>query len=380
MCLRLPHKLACLSVLLLSFAASSFAQRADRATVTGVVTDPTGHSIPGASVKVTSDDTGVVTDLTTNDAGAYSSPSLVLGVYTITVESAGFKKTVRPGIRLVGGQSFRQDIALELGAVTDQVTVSASAEILNTTNADVTHAVDENYYRNLPVVMGGDIRLAEALLQIQPGFTPMKPNGDPMFRGSAFSSRLNGGQVQAAENFFDGVAFGYASGHNGSQESGPPIESVQEMKVTTSTFSAQYGHSNGGTIEYTSRSGTKDLHGSFYEYFANDALNARGFFPDKASKVRSNAFGFTVGGPVFIPKVYDGRNKTFFFVNVDWLKYRSGVLPGFGNTTPIDAFKQGDFSALLPGGAIYDPSTTPYRERHSGARSIPRQYHPGEYA
>src|SRR4029077_15260945 len=83
---------------------------------------------------------------------------------------------------------------------------------------------------------------------------------------------------------------------------------------------------------------------------ANDALNARGFFPDKASKVRSNAFGFTVGGPVLIPKVYDGRNKTFFFVNVDWLKYRSGVLPGFGNTTPIDAFKQGDFSALLPGG------------------------------
>src|SRR6476620_7944627 len=118
MCHRLPRLVSGLAVLLLSSTGVLFAQRADRATVTGVVTDPTGHSIPGASVKVTSDDTGVVTDLTTNDAGAYSSPSLVLGVYTITVESAGFKKTVRSGIRLVGGQSFRQDIALELGAVT----------------------------------------------------------------------------------------------------------------------------------------------------------------------------------------------------------------------------------------------------------------------
>src|SRR5207253_6639311 len=152
MYLRPPHKLIGLSVLLLAFAASSFAQRADRATVTGVVTDPTGQSIPHATVKVKSDDTGVVTDLTTNDAGAYSSPSLVLGTYTITVESAGFKTTVRSGIRLVGGQIFRQDVALELGSVTDQVPVTASSEILNTTNADVNHTVDENYYRNLPVV------------------------------------------------------------------------------------------------------------------------------------------------------------------------------------------------------------------------------------
>lgn len=105
MYLRLPHKLIGLSVLLLAFAAASFAQRADRATVTGVVTDPTGQSIPHAIVKVKSDDTGVVTDLTTNEAGAYSSPSLVLGTYTITVESPGFKTTVRSGIRLVGGKA-----------------------------------------------------------------------------------------------------------------------------------------------------------------------------------------------------------------------------------------------------------------------------------
>jgi hypothetical protein len=360
-----------ISILLVGIATSLLAQRADRATISGVVTDQTGNSIATAIVKVTSDDTGVVTDLVTNDAGVYSSPSLVLGSYTVSVESAGFKKAVRPGIRLVGGQVFRQDITLELGSLSDQVTVTASAEILNTANADVTHGVDSTYYNNLPVVMGADIRLAEALLQLQPGYNPMKPNGDPMFRGSQFQSRLNGGQKSAMENFFDGVAFGYASGHNQSHESAPPIESVGEMKVITSTFSAQYGHSSGGTVEYTSKTGTKELHGSFYEYFANDKLNARGFFPDRASKQRNNAFGFTVGGPVYIPKVYDGRNKTFFFVNLDYLKFRAGVLPGFGNTTPIDAFKAGDFSSLLGtkagvdalgrdvfNGMIFDPNST----------------------
>src|SRR5205814_4520007 len=247
------------------------------------------------------------------------------------------------------GLSYRVDMRLELGTVSEKVEVSAATEMVNTEQPDVAHTVGETYIRDLPVVMGADIRLAEALLQLQPGFTPMRPNGDPMFRGSQFGSRINGGQSFATENFFDGVAFGYASGHNQSHESAPPIESVGEMKVITSTYSAQYGHSSGGTVEYTSKSGTKDLHGSFYEYFANDKLNARGFFPDRTSKQRNNAFGWTVGGPVYIPKVYDGRNKTFFFTNFDWLKFRAGVLPGFGNTTPIDAFKAGDFSALLTG-------------------------------
>jgi len=336
-------------VLLLVLSGLLLAQRADRAVLTGVVSDPAGANIAGATVRVRSEDTGVETQLVTNEAGAYTSPSLVLGTYTVTVEMSGFKTTSRTGIRLIGGQSFRQDITMELGSVNEQVTVSASAEILNTANADVVHTVDKVYYENLPVVMGADIRLAEALLQLEPGYNPMKPNGDPMFRGSQFQSRLNGGQHSAMENFFDGVAFGYASGHNQSHESAPPIESVGEMKVITSTYSAQYGHSSGGTVEYSSKGGTKDLHGSFYEYFANDKLNARGFFPDRASKQRSNAFGGTIGGPVYIPKVYDGRNKTFFFTNWDWLKFRAGVLPGFGNTTPIDAFKQGDFSALLTG-------------------------------
>jgi hypothetical protein len=357
---------------LLGLQTALFSQRADRATITGVVSDPSGNNVPGATVRIRNDDTGVETTLVTNQAGAYTSPLLVLGTYTVTVDQPGFKTSVRSGISVVGGQVYRQDIMLELGAVAERVEVSAEAEMLNTANPDVTHSVNELYYQNLPVVMGADIRLAEALLQLQPGYTPMKPNGDPMFRGSQFASRMNGGQSFAAENFFDGVAFGYAAGHQQSHESAPPIESVGEMRVITSSYSAQYGHTSGGTIEYTSKTGTKDLHGSFYEYFANDKLNARGFFPERASKQRSNAFGFTIGGPVYIPKIYDGRNRTFFFTNFDWLKFRSGALPGFGNTTPIEPFKRGDFSALLTNrqvgtdvmnrpvieGQIFDPNST----------------------
>src|SRR5437867_6610559 len=164
----LLRKAIVLSCLLVVISGPSLAQRADRATVTGVVTDPTGNSIAAALVKVRDDDTGVVTDLTTNGAGVYSSPSLVLGTYTISVEVAGFKTAIRSGIRLVGGQVFRQDIMMELGSLSDQVTVVASAGILNTANAAVTYAVDANYYRTLPVVMGADIRLAEAPVRPQP--------------------------------------------------------------------------------------------------------------------------------------------------------------------------------------------------------------------
>jgi len=348
-----------------------WAQRADRATISGLVADPTGSPVAGASVKIVDNNTGIETPLTTNEAGLYTSPLLVLGNYTVTVEHAGFKSGVQSNIQLAGGQTYRVDVTLQLGAVNERVEVSAEASMVNTEQPDVANTVSELYYRDLPIVMGADIRLAESLLQMQPGFTPMRPNGDPMFRGSQFGSRVNGGQAFAVENFFDGVAFGYAAGHQGSQESAPPVESVSEMRLTEGNYSAQYGHTSGGTIEYTSKSGTKDLHGVLYEYFANDALNARGFFPDRASKQRNNAYGFAVGGPVVIPKIYNGRNRTFFFTNFDWLKYRSGVLPGFGNTTPIDAFKQGNFSALLGSqvgtdalgrpilsGQIFNPATT----------------------
>jgi len=224
-------------------------------------------------------------------------------------------------------------------------------------------------------VSGADVRLAESVLQMEPGYLPMKPNGDPMFRGSQFNSRINGGQTMATENFFDGAAFGYAVGHQQSHESTMPIEAVKEVKVISTTYSAQYGHTSGGFIEYTSKSGTNTFRGSGYEYFADDAFQTNGIFSKRAgldkSPLRNDNFGFTLGGPVILPK-YNGRDKTFFFTNIDYTRIRSGTLSGFGNTTPTDAFKSGDFSALLTGnqigvdalgrpilaGQIFNPATT----------------------
>src|SRR5438094_2672297 len=383
------------------------AQRADRATISGVVADAQGSAIPGATVTVRNEATGVETALVTNGAGVYTSPPLVLGTYTVTVDLTGFKRAVTSGILLQGGDVLRHDVALQIGELAESVEVRGASP-LQVTLPDVSHTVNEKYYQDLPIITAADVRLAESVLQIQPGYLPMKPNGDPMFRGSQFNSRINGGQTRATENFFDGAAFGYAVGHQQSQESAPPAESIQEMKVITTTYSAQYGHTSGGFIEYTSKAGTNNLHGSAYEYFANDALNARGFFDAdcnsvtgqctsrKKTPVRNNAFGFTLGGPVDIPKVYNGHNKTFFFTNFDWTRFRSGVLPGFGNTTPTDAFKAGDFSSLLTTnqigtdalcrpvfqGQIFNPGTTttvaPGTNCNTGTSAVPvRDPYPG---
>jgi len=364
--------LAALSLGVGATAPPAFAQRSDRATISGVITDAQGAPVPGATVTIKSEETAVETVAVTNESGAYTVPPLVLGKYTVTVDLQGFKKAVTSGILLQGGESIRHDVALQVGTMQEVVEVVSTEGGLSDTRPDVSHTVNEKYYRELPIVTASDVRLAEAVLQIQPGYLPMRPNGEPMFRGSQFNSRINGGQARATENVFDGAAFGYAVGHQGSQESTPPVESVQEVKVITTSYSAQYGHTSGGFIEYTSKSGTNNFHGSLYEYFAHDALNAKGFFAIDKTPLRNDNFGGVLGGPVVLGKLYDGRNKTFFFTNWDWTRIRSGVLPGFGNTTPIPAFRNGDFSALLTGqqvgvdalgrpilgGQIFNPATT----------------------
>ena len=355
-----------LTVLCLSLCLSSplLAQRSDRAVIGGVVTDPQGSGVPGATVTITNEETGVETVLVTNSAGAYTTNPLVLGRYSVKVNSSGFKTGTRSGIALRAGDVVRHDVTLQIGEMAESVEVS-SGGALDVTRPDVSHSVDEKYYHDLPIVTAADVRLAESVLLMQPGYLPMTPNGDPMFRGSQFNSRINGGQARATENFFDGGAFGYASGHQGSQESAPPVEAIQEVTVVTTTYSAQYGHTSGGFIEYTSKSGTNKVHASAYGNLAKDSLNSKGFFNLPKTPLDNKNWGATVGGPII-------KNKTFFFINADWTRFRSGTLEGFGNTTPIDAFKAGDFSALLTGqqigvdalgrpifgGQIFNPATT----------------------
>jgi carboxypeptidase family protein len=369
-CRRASRVVPGVLVLSLCFSSLLLAQRSDRATITGVVTDEQGNAIPRATVTIHSVETGVDTVLVTNDAGAYQSPPLVLGRYTVTVNLTGFKKATTEML-LSGGDLARRDLTIQVGSVEETVKVVGVSEGLAVTQPDVRHTVNEKYYRDLPIITAADVRLAESVLNMQPGYLPMKPNGDPIFRGSQFASRMNGGQTRATENFFDGAAFGSALGHQESHESAPPVEAIQEMKVISTTYSAQYGHTSGGFIEYTSKSGTNTLHGGGYWFMADDVLNSQPAVGEK-SPLRNDSYGLTLGGPVVLGKLYKGRNKTFFFTNFDWTRFRSGVLPGFGNTTPIDAFKAGNFSALLTAsqigtdvlgrpifaGQIFNPATT----------------------
>src|SRR5262249_23247744 len=179
-----PGTLSCVLAFLLYLAGPLLAQRSDRVIISGVVTDPKAFSISGAAVKIRNEGTGVETVLITNDAGAYSTPPLVLGSYTLTVDHPGFKTSVKSGILLQGGENNRQDVTLLVGAVTESVTVKAEAEQLSVATPDLSHTVNEKYYKDLPIITGADIRLAESALQIQPGYLPMKPNGDPLLRGS----------------------------------------------------------------------------------------------------------------------------------------------------------------------------------------------------
>ena len=360
---------------ILALAGLLFGQGQDRGVITGLVTDKSGSAVPQATVTVIDEATGDKIVVDTSSAGNFTTPPLILGNYKVQVEKSGFKMFVATGVAVATG-TVRLDAALDVGSVTETVEVQASSLEVNVSNPEVTQVLSEKYYRDLPVVMGADIRLAESLLAMQPGYVPMRPNGCPIFRGSQFQSRMNGGQTMAMENYLDGASFGSAIDHNNTQERSVPYDSVQETKIVTDNFSAQYGRTSGGFVAYTTKSGTSSFHGSGYDYYNYQGLNATGELIKQKTPTRNENWGFTIGGPVVIPKVYDGRkHQTFFFANLDDLHFNQGTLPSYGNTAPQTAFLQGDFSSPLLlntstpiatdvlgrpvyAGEIFDPSTT----------------------
>ena len=363
------------ALLLLAVPTQLFGQGQDRGIITGLVTDSTGGAVTGATVTVINEGTGDRIVVNTSSAGNYSTPPLIPGNYKVQVENAGFKTFVSPSVVVATG-TVRLDASLAVGNVTETVEVQSSPVEINVSNAEVSQVLGEKYYHDLPVVMGADIRLAESLLHMEPGYVPMRPNGCPIFRGSQFQSRMNGGQTMAMENYLDGASFGSAIDHNNTQERSVPYDSVKETKIITDNFSAQYGRTSGGFVEYTTKSGTSSFHGGAYNYYNYQGLNATGELLKQKTPTRNENWGFLVGGPVVIPKVYDGRkHQTFFFVNLDDLHFNQGTLPSLVNTVPTQAELQGDFSNPLflntsapiatdvlgrpiYAGEIFNPSTT----------------------
>jgi hypothetical protein len=323
---------------------------ADRVAVTGLVTDPSGAAIPGATVTLINQETSVKTVIATNSAGNYTTPAMVLGSnYTLQVEKAGFRTYVHPALDLtIGGRTYTENVTLEVGKAIQTIQVRAATPLINTQSSTVSYDVGANYYKNLPDVMGADVRLAETKLVLTPGYIPTAPNGDAIFRGDAFFSRINGGQTESWESWFDGAEYGYAEGHQQTHESSIPYASVRELTTTVNNFSAQYGHTSGGLALYTTKSGTDKFHGNLYDFYTSSGVDANNFFLNSSGvnilPLSQDNSGFDFGGP--IPKIHKW-GKTFWFTNYDRLDYHSTVNIGYQNTLPTVAERAGDFSELM---------------------------------
>jgi len=336
-------------VLLVS--AALFAQ-SERGNITGVVTDSSGAVVPNVAVTITNTATNVPERVITTSAGEYNAANLVPGVYRIEVAASGFKRFSEAGVTLTAGSTARVDAKLEIGAVGESVQVQASAVQLQTENSKVSTAVQSVMVDELPLVVGGAMRSPYDLVAVA---------AESKGSGSALS--LGGGEAGAWSATLDGLLVNTNRSSDAGETSylAPSVESITEFAVDTNGFKAEFGQAGGGVITFVSRSGSNDFHGVAYDFLRNDDFDARGFFAPTRSIYKQNDFGATAGGPVWIPKVYNGRNKTFFFLAYEGFRNRIGQ-NGSILSVPTPEMYQGDFSKLVGStGApilIYDPSTT----------------------
>ena len=348
-----------LAALLCFVALSPVHAQEVRASITGVVSDPSGAPIPGAKVTITNvgRNTTVATD--TNDSGAYITPLLEPGTYTVTVERSGFKRSQQQNIELQTLDRVRVDIQLEIGSLTESVSVNATVNALETETASRSQIISNQLIANLPTQGRNPFQIAWAA----PGV--VKTGGWRYLRtfdiGGTSGFSINGGRNQENEVLTDGISNVRSSR---TVIHVPTMESVQEFKVLTNTYDAQYGRTGGGIVTIVTKSGTNEFHGNAFEYFQNAKLNANQFELNAARIPKSpnniNVFGFQVSGPVVIPKLLNGRNKLFWTISYEGLRQRSAD-PGVA-TVPLTDWRTGDFSTLLNAQGqqvvIYDPLTT----------------------
>ena len=359
-----------LSLLLL--VSSCFAQN-PFGRVTGRVTDTAGAVVPSASIKVTNVETNVVATVTSNEDGNYEALNLIPGTYTVSVAHAGFKQFSRAEIELHVGDALDIPIRLELGAVSETMTVTAESPMLESTNADVGQIVDNKRITDLPLP-GGQ---AMYLMQLSPGVVSTNPPTHgwlPQAVDAISNMGAAGTRTRSSEFSLDGIP---NMSQGGQISFSPPPEMIQEFRIQTSPFDSSVGHFTGAYVNMVIKSGTNSLHGTGYfselvpqwathDFFTNKLIYDQRTGPVTQDKIDSfwpanvytRRYRATVGAPVVIPKVYDGHNRTFFTYGLDILdRFR----PERGNfTVPTADQRRGDFSSLLSIGAnyaIYDPNT-----------------------
>ena len=297
--------------------------QAARATLNGRVTDAQGAVIPGADVAVTSDETNVKTQTKANEQGAWIVQFLVPGSYSVTVSSDGFRPMERKAIKLQTGDIKQIDTQLEIGTATTQLTVTAETPLIDTTAAVSGTVITEEQMLEMPSMS----RVATLLGTLSPGVLQQDQNQNVAHLWShdaASQFTVNGGRNNTRSNTFE--LDGMPNMKTGGQIAYvPPPDSIQEVKIVMNAYDSQIGRQAGGTIQMTLKSGTAKLHGSAYYFNQNNVLNAMQFHQNLVpgstkSVVHYNEYGATIGGPVWIPKVYNGKQKTFFFFNYNGIR------------------------------------------------------------
>lgn len=311
-------------------------------TLTGTVLDASGAVVPGATVVATNVATGVENTTTSTSAGAYTLPYLPAGTYNVKAGAPGFRTSTREGVILRVGQTLSVNINLELGAVTEQVTVSAAPPLLEAGSAEIGRYISTEEYKSWPIfVEDGQRQIQQFIFDALPGTT-----------GGTFLGSINGGQQYSHEILIEGMAVGRSdlSGGNNNEFS-PSAEAISEFKLQTGAIGAQYNGGQTAVANFNIKSGTNDLHGSAFYYGNNEYFNAFNLSEKsqgitKKRRFREHNYGYSVGGPVYIPKIYDGRNKTFFFTNFEKDERNQLGFNGFV-TLPTTDQKQGNFSRFL---------------------------------
>src|SRR5689334_10288328 len=321
-------------------SAAAFAQTAT-GTITGTISDPAGAVVANASLELKNSETGTVSQTVSSSTGNYNFSQLPAATYQLTVNVPGFKTHVRHNLGVQTAQTIRLDIILEVGTSVESVTVSAQASMLTTESGAVSANVTTDRMNSLPILgVGGatasthGVRnpLASSVLAAGVFWVPntsMRVNGAPT---NTFGIKLDGQDITNGVNT-----------SNSQAQMQPSVDALEEVAIQASNYSAEFGQAGSGLIQYTTRSGTNNFHGSAYDYFVNEALWAHNTFDHIRNKQRRNDFGGSLGGPIWIPKVYNGRNRTFFFFNYEQFR-ESTIVSNQVTTVPTLAYRNGDFS------------------------------------
>ncbi len=325
-------------------------------SVTGLIQDPTGSSVPGAALSLRNRATREELRSTSTEAGAFNFPAVKIGSYDLEVESSGFKKSVTEGLRVETAAATRLNIRLEVGGTSESISVQAELPLLQTETSSASTVVNRSLLDKVPFQLSGTNRDVTSFIRMVPGVAGGANN---------FSLNITGGRQHATEVLVDGVTNVYRGAFGSPFSIRPSMTSVSEFRVETAVPPAEYGRTSSGVVIMTTRSGTNEYHGNAEFLLRNNVFDARRYNATKADVTRQGEGALSLGGPILIPKLYNGRNRTFFFT--DYTVFRrinepQGVLRTVGTT----AMRGGDFSGVSQ--SLFDPASGQTRLPFAGNR------------